>query len=184
PGPDAGAGQAPTLDASFLTRVGEVVLPAELGAAGIARVTRAFTQWVAGYRPGAELNHPYGSTEIRVAGPSPAARWRTQLAALDREARSKHQRGFIALTPDQRRALVTAAIADERLTRMPDALGADHVAVALMAWYFATPDATDLCYRARIGRQSCRPLVNAPRMPLPLAGGQPGTAPNAGRDPS
>lgn len=163
-------GQAATLDAAFLARVGDVVLPSELGDAGIARTTRAFTQWVAAYRPGAEINHPYGSTEIRYAAASPASRWRGQLAALDRESRTKHGRGFIALSRDQRRDLVVASLSDERLNRMPDPLGANHVAVALMAWYFASPEANDLCYRARIGRNSCRPLVNAPRAPLPLAG--------------
>jgi hypothetical protein len=161
--------QGPTLDAVIVTRLGEVVLPAELGDAGIARVSRAFTQWIAAYRQGAELVHPYGSTDLRTTGPSPAARWRGQLQALERDARAKHRRGFIALNRDQRRALVTAAIEGERTNRMPDPIEAGHVAIALVAWYFSTPDAVDLCYRARIGRNACRPLVNAPREPLPLA---------------
>ncbi len=177
---DSGASEGPspaqpaTLDAAVVTRVAEVVLPSELGDAGIARAGRAFTQWVAGYRPGAELNHAYGSTEIRHSGGSPAARWKSQLASLEREARGRHKRGFIALTRDQRRELIVAALGDERLTRMPDALSANHVAIALMSWYYGTPDANDLCYRARIGRNSCRPLVNAAREPLPLATSRPG----------
>lgn len=162
-------GQGATLDAVVMTRIGDAVLPTELGDAGIARISRAFTQWVAAYRPGVELVHPYGSSELRTTGPSPAARWRGQLAALEREARAKHRRGFVALDRDQRRALVIAAIEGERAGRMPDPLGAGHVAIALLAWYYATPDATDLCYGARIGRYSCRPLVNAAREPQPLA---------------
>jgi hypothetical protein len=161
--------QAASLDTATVTRLAEAVLPGELGDAGFARVSRAFTEWVAAYRPGAELVHPYGSTEIRQTGASPASRWREQLAALDRDARATHQRGFNALTRDQRRALVTSALGSDRTNRMPDPLAASHVALALVAWYFATPEANDLCYKSRIGRNSCRPLVNAPRQPLPLA---------------
>jgi hypothetical protein len=160
--------QAATLDATMVTRLGEAVLPGELGDAGIGRVSRAFTQWVAGYRQGVELVHPYGSATLRRTGESPVRRWRTQLAALDREARQKHRSGFGALSRDLRRALVRAAIEGERTNRMPDALDANHVALALVAWYFASPDATDLCYQSKIERNQCRPLVNNGRHPLPL----------------
>jgi hypothetical protein len=167
---NATPGQAASLDLTTVTRLAEVVLPGELGDAGFARVSRGFTQWIDGYRQSAELGHPYGSTELRNTGESPAGRWRTQLAALDRDARTRHQRGFNAVTRDQRRELVTAALGSERTARMPEALDASHVALALVAWFFATPEASNLCYQARIDRNQCRPLVNAPRQPLPLAG--------------
>jgi hypothetical protein len=166
------AEQGPTLDSVMVTRLAEVVLPGELGDVGFSRVSRAFTQWVAAYRKGVELVHPYGSANIRLTGESPAGRWRAQLAALDGDARKKHRRGFAALTRQQRRELVTVTLAGERINRMPDPLDANHVALALVAWYFATPDATDLCYKARIGPNQCRPLVNAPRQPLPLLDGR------------
>jgi len=162
--------QATTLDATTVTKLAEAVLPSELGDSGFGRVSRAFTQWVGAYRQGAELNHHYGSAEIRQTGETPSNRWKAQLTALDRDARAKHQRGFNAITVEQRKALVTAAIASEQTNRMPDPLNANHVALALVAWYFATPDAVDLCYQSRIGKNQCRPLVNAPRQPLPLAG--------------
>lgn len=168
--PDAVAPeQAATLDSVMVTRLAEAVLPGELGDAGFGRVSRAFTQWVAEFRKGVELVHPYGSSNLRQTGESPAGRWRAQLAILDSEARRKHRRGFGSLTREQRRELVTAAVSTDRTNRMPEPLDANHVALALVSWYFATPDATDLCYRARIGRNQCRPLVNAPRQPLPLA---------------
>src|SRR5687768_14556175 len=169
--------QASALDGAMVRGIAEVVLPAELGNDGFARVSRAFTQWVGAYRQGVELVHPYGSTQIRQTGESPAPRWKSQLTALDREAREKHQRGFAALTREQRRGLVMSAFASERATRLPDPVEANHVAMALMAWFFASPDAVDLCYNARIGRNQCRPLVNASRQPLPLAGnGRAGTS--------
>jgi hypothetical protein len=167
--------QTAALDVAMVTRVAEVVLPGELGESGFARAARDFTQWIGGYRPGVELVHPYGSANLRNTGPSPTGRWQSQLAALDRASRETHQRAFTALPIAQRRDLVNAALAADRTTRMPDPLEANHVALALMAWYFASPDATDRCYQSRIGRNQCRPLVNAPRQPLPLAGnGRPG----------
>jgi hypothetical protein len=161
--------QGTPFDATLLAALGECVLPGELGADGVLRATRGFAQWIAGYRPGAELVHPYGSPNIRYTGASPLARWREQVAALQSEARRRHRRAFSALTRDERRALVTSALGEEQLNRMPDPLAASHVAVALVAWYFRSPDAADLCYQARIGRHQCRPLLNASREPLPLA---------------
>lgn len=160
--------QAATLDPQRLTRLGEAVLPGELGDVGIARVARGFSQWAAGYRAGTELVHPYGSTEIRHAGASPVPRWRSQLDALDRGARTAHGRDFASLPVAQRRALVTAALADDRGSRLADAQDARHVAVALLAWFYASPEATNLCYGARIDPNQCRPLAQSPREPLPL----------------
>lgn len=171
-GADSVEPQAPTLDVTTVTRLAESVLPGELGDAGFARVSRGFTQWINGYREGAELVHPYGSTNLQKTGESPVGRWRTQLAQLDRDANAKHQKTFAALTRDQRREVVIAALGTERANRMPDPLDASHVALALVAWYFAQPEAANLCYQAKIDRNQCRPLMNAPRQPLPLAGGR------------
>jgi hypothetical protein len=169
--PEASAGQEASLDGAMVRSLAEVVLPAELGSDGFARVSRNFATWAAGYRAGVELVHPYGSSQLRVTGASPVSRWRSQLTALDGDARARHQRGFAALTREQRRDLITSVIESEKVTRLPDPLQANHVSVALLAWYFATPESADLCYNARIGRNQCRPLVNAPRQPLPLANG-------------
>ena len=165
--------QAVALDGAMLRATAEVVLPGEIGNDGISRISRAFTQWIGAFRPGVELVHPYGSAQLRQTGESPVPRWRGQLAALDRTARERHRRSFTALTRDQRRELVVAALADERTDRMPNPLTANHVALALVAWYYQTPEANDLCYKASIGRNQCRPLVNAPRQPLPLADRRP-----------
>lgn len=162
--------QGANLDGAILRAVGEAILPSELGPDGQARVTRAFSQWIDGYRAGVELVHPYGSATLRQTGESPASRWRSQLAALETSSRTKHQRAFVSVTADQRRDILTSALSGERLNRLPEPLEANHVAMALLAWYFASPEAVDLCYNAQIGRNSCRPLVNAPRQPLPLVG--------------
>lgn len=171
PGPRA---QGSSLDPVTLTRLGEAILPAELGDAGIARVSRAFVQWLGAYRAGAELVHGYGTAQIRQTGPSPAIRWRDQLAELDGAARRAHGSPFASLSVTQRRALVEHALAEDRSGRLPDPIAARHVAVALLAWYFASPDATNLCYRARVDANACRPLGASAREPLPLLNGGPG----------
>ena len=165
------AEQNGNLDAAMVRGVADVVLPSELGNDGITRVSRAFSQWIGGYRAGLEVVHPYGSAELRQTGESPIARWRSQLSSLDGAARAKHQRAFTALTRDQRRELVMQALADDRINRLPDPLQANHVAMGMLAWYFATPEAADLCYDAKIGRQQCRPLGHSARQPLPIKDG-------------
>ena len=168
---DHAAGQGTGLDPTLLTQLAEAVLPGEIGDIDKARVSRAFARWAEGYQPGAELNHPYGSATIRFAGESPVSRWRSQLDALQQSARSRFGRSFEAASLEQRRELVRAAVSGERVDRMPSPLSAGHVAIALLSWYFASPEATDLCYRARINPNSCRPLANAGREPLPLVRG-------------
>jgi Gluconate 2-dehydrogenase subunit 3 len=165
-GADADAQVA--LDLAVLTKIAEVVLPSELGADGMARASRAFAAWTAEYKKGAELVHPYGSPNLGFTGDSPAPRWRQQLDALQRSARERHQMSFTALTRPQREALIREAVAGDRLDRMPSVVGANHVAIALSAFFFGSPEGTDLCYRAKIGKNQCRPLVNAQREPLPL----------------
>jgi hypothetical protein len=59
---------------------------------------------------------------------------------------------------------------------MPSVAGANHVAIALAAFFFGSPEGVDLCYRAKIGKNQCRPLVNAAREPLPLAPARSGDA--------
>jgi hypothetical protein len=168
---DSAAGQGAGLDSTLLTALAEAVLPGELGDIDTARVSRAFARWAEGYRPGAEQNHPYGSGTIRFAGASPVGRRRSQLDALQQSARSRFGRSFDAASLEQRRELVRVALADDRIDRMPSPLSAGHVAIALLSWYFASPEATDLCYRARINSNSCRPLGTAGREPLPLVRG-------------
>ena len=167
--PTAATAQGASLDAAMLARLAESVLPGELGADGAAKAARDFARFATSYRSNAEQLHPYGSARIGFTGESPVPRWRGQLDALQREARATYARGFAAITAAQRRDLVRAALASERTDRMPDPMAASHVALALVAWYFGTPDATDLCYGARIQKNQCRPLVNSPKEPEPLA---------------
>lgn len=155
-----------------LTALAETVLPSELGAAETARVVRDFQHWIAGYRPGAELLHGYGTSRLEYAGPTPATRWMTQLDGLDAAARrtDRQARSFAALPMQARRTLVQQQLDDMRATRIPAVGAAPHVALALLGHYYGSTEANDRCYRASIGRQTCRPLSGSPRKPLPLYG--------------
>ncbi len=156
------------LDPRLLRALGGAVLPGELGGAGLDRVVAGFQRWLAGYREGAELVHGYGTGEIRRTGPSPALRWSTQLRDLNAAA-LKQGRPFDQLGIAERQAVVRAALEGQRLNGMPAIDRAAHVAVGLLAFFYESPEATDLCYQARIAGNGCRPLAESPQRPLPLA---------------
>jgi hypothetical protein len=155
-------------DPTTLDALAAAVLPAELGHAGIANVARDFRDWGANYHENAELVHGYGTSRLRATGPTPLTRWTTQLDELEAQAQSTHQRRFRDLAVAQRADLVRAALQGQRLDRMPSAADANHVATALLAYFFDGSAAADLCYNARIGRQTCRPLSASSRKPLPM----------------
>ena len=157
------------LDPLLLRGLGRIVLPSELGAAGIERTVAGFERWLVGYREGGELLHDYGSGEIRKTGPSPALRWANQLGGLDAAARQQGK-SFITLDPKRQEELVRAALAGTKLGNLPPVDRAPHVAVGLLAWFYGGPEAADLCYGVRIGRNGCRPLAESARAPVPLAG--------------
>jgi hypothetical protein len=158
--------------------LGTVVLPSELGAAGVARVVSAFQRWIAGYREHAEIVHGYGTSRIRYTGATPATRWASQLDALDASARAaKPGRTFADLSPAEREPLVRAALVGERIDRMPAVADANHIAVALLAFFYDSPEATDLCYEAQIAPQTCRPLSRSTQAPLRIQRRPTGAAP-------
>jgi hypothetical protein len=152
-----------TLDA-----LAECVLPSALGKTGASREAASFRDWGAGYREGAEINHGYGTSRLRSTGPTPVTKWATQLDGLDAAARAKYQHDFRALTIPQRQEVVRAALQGQRLDRMPSVGDASHVAVALLAHFYDSSAAADLCYESMIGKATCRPLSASARRPLPL----------------
>lgn len=166
-------GQAATLgpaDEVRIRAIAEVVLPQEIGAQAHDAVLRGFFTWVREYRAGADADHGYGVTRLRRTGVSPAARYAAQLDALDRQAR---QRGysFADLPRGDRQAIVEAAIGAAKIERLPSRPDGGHVATDLMGFYFNSIEANDVCYRARIGRDTCRGLAGSDDRPAPLTTG-------------
>lgn len=155
-----------------LQALGEAVLPSELGPRGTAAAVADFQRWIAGYREDAELLHGYGTSALARSGPTPATAWMRQLDALDATARRARARSFAALPVERRREIVRAELASVKGDRLPPVGRAPHVALALLSHWFASVDATDRCYDARIIKENCRPLATSSRKPLPLAGGR------------
>jgi hypothetical protein len=57
-----------------------------------------------------------------------------------------------------------------KLEDLPERPEGRHVAADLMAFFFRSSEANDLCYRAAIGRDTCRGLVDSDRAPEQLPG--------------
>lgn len=150
----------PDTQSDVLRSLAGVILPSELGAQGLDRVTADFGRWVREYRPGAEMGHGYGFTRTRSTPPSPAPAYLQQLAAL-------HD-ALLGGDAASRRAAVLAALAQAKVTDLPGTPSGQHVAADLMAFYFRCSDANDLCYRAAIGRDQCRGLKGSDNPPAPL----------------
>ncbi len=140
-----------------------------MGRARLEIASDAFWRWMNGYREGAELLHPYGSPRISYSGPSPVPNWTKDLAELDRAARAKHGAAFSTISVANRQALVRAALDDLKGERLVNIVSAPHIALGLLAHFYDSSEATDLCYRAQIGRNKCRPLAHNGRKPLPVA---------------
>jgi hypothetical protein len=153
--------------APLLAALGEALLPAELGGAGLEAALQRFVAWVQGYRVGAELNHAYPAAAVARLLELPLRAWQQQLAALDTAARIEAPGGFVALDRAARQLLITTALPEAPGEVLPPPAEAAHIATALLAHFYQSPQATDLCYRAAIGRLQCRPLDGAvPRPPV------------------
>lgn len=155
-------------DPATLDALAATVLPSQLGRAGITREAAAFRDWAAKYRENAEILHGYGTSRLRSTGPTPFTRWSGQLDQLDADAQRLRQRRFRELSAADREQIVRDALKAERLDRMPAVADANHVAVALLAHFYDSPAAADLCYEAQIGRQTCRPLAAQATKPRPM----------------
>lgn len=161
----------PRLSPDILRAVAEVVLPSrELQAEGIARVLAQFDEWIAGFQPVAELEHPYlSSPEVRYGLPHPQPRWQAQLEALDIEAQKEHGAGFARLAAGDRRRMIERQVRAENADRLPAAPAeAAHFVIGLLAFFYSTPEANDLCYEAEIKRWGCRGLETGPQKPGPI----------------
>ena len=161
-------GAAPaSLPANTLRAVAEAVLPDELGDDGRERAVRAFERWSEALEPVAELSHPYLVPEIRYSGPDPRPGWAAQLEGLEKECRSRHALSLSDLDVPGRRELLARPLGEAGPE--PGApQHADHVALALIAHFFGSPIATDLCYGRAIRKELCRSIEGAEDEPAPL----------------
>jgi hypothetical protein len=157
-------------EVATLRALAEVTLPESIGVDGRDIVVERFVAWVKNYREGADMGHGYGASTLRrPSGPPPARQYPAQLAALDAAARTLGATSFAALTKDQRRPIVEAALdGPERVTRLPGTPTGANLIADFMGFYFNSPDAYDVCYGRDIGADRCRSLSGSEQEPSRL----------------
>lgn len=163
-------GDTSPLPAHTLRAVADAVLPAELGADGRERAVAAFERWSDGLEPVAELAHPYLVPETRYSGPDPRPGWVAQLQGLEKECHARHGKLLTDLDTAGRRKLLARGVGQAG-PGLGAPASANHIAVALMAHFFASPAATDMCYGRTIAKQQCRGLDGAVAEPAALGAG-------------
>ena len=155
-------------DLEILHAVAVTVLPSGLEEGGTSRLVHEFTAWADGIRAGAELNHGYGTGDIRYRRESPIERWSDQLHKLNAVAREEHVQNFSALDVGLRRTLLESVLADLDGSNLPSPADAPHIAIAMLSFFANSREGTDLAYRSSIKKRSCRPLNQSTREPVQL----------------
>ena len=152
---------------AFLHEIAPTVLPASIGAAGLRAAVEKFVVWTRGYREGVALAHGYGHPRLQRSGASPVPAYLVQLSSLETDARARGGR-WSALDPESHRALLDAAFVKAGVRNLPVRPIGQHVVADLMAHYFRSSEANDLCYHAAISREVCRPIQITTRRPARL----------------
>jgi len=150
-----------------LHEIAATVLPASLGADRVRATADRFVQWTRGYREGVALAHGYGHPRLQKTGASPVPRYMSQLSALAADARTRGGR-WSMLDLETRRALLDASLAKAEVRGLPPRPMGQHVVADLMAFYFRSSEANDLCYSALIQREVCRPIAVTITRPKPI----------------
>ena len=147
-----------TPDKIFVLRdVAGTVLPASIGSSGQEEAVANFLRWLRDYKEGVALSHGYGDPRLVKSGPSPQSSYSAQLDALQKAAQARGGR-FGALPLPVRRELLDTAFKAADVRNLPGRPDGKHVVSDLMAHYFRSSGANDLCYNARIGRNTYRAI--------------------------
>jgi hypothetical protein len=152
---------------AFLHEIAPTVLPASIGAARLRTTVDKFVVWTRGYREGVALSHGYGHPRLQKSGASPVPAYVAQLLSLEADARARGGR-WSDLDLETRRALIDAAFTNAGVRNLPPRPLGQHVIADLMAHYFRSSEANDLCYHAAINREVCRPIQITTRRPAVL----------------
>ena len=152
-----------------LRDVASTALPSAIGAKGQDEAVDNFLRWLRDYQPGVPLSHGYGEPRLVRTGPSPAPAYGTQITALQQATTGRGGR-FGALTLSDRRTILDTAFKSAGIQNLPGRPDGKHVVADLMAHYFRSSAANDLCYHARIGRNTYRAIRVTTVRPRPLAG--------------
>ena len=155
-------------DQVFVLRdVAATVLPSAIGRKGQDEAVDNFLRWIRDYKEGVPLSHGYGEPRLVKSGPSPARGYAAQIASLAAAAKGRGGR-FGALPIDDRRLVLEDAFRTAGVQNLPLRPDGKHVVADLMAHYFRSSAANDLCYNARIGRNTYRAIRVTTVRPAPL----------------
>lgn len=157
-------------DRAVLDSLSDAVLPQSLGPEGRAAAVASFVAWIDNYDPVAEEMHGYGYADVRYLPPDPAPAWRAQLAGLDILAQRSRGKKFGALDVAGRRDLLSVVLRRERTDRLPAPLSANHIALALLSHWAASPSAWNLAMGRDVSPLTCRTLDNLTEPPRPISG--------------
>jgi hypothetical protein len=152
-----------------LRDVAATVLPSAIGSQGQDEAVDRFLLWIRDYKEGVPLSHGYGNPRLVRTGPSPAPGYAKQIAALQQTARERGGR-FGILPLETRRAILDEAFRAANVQNLPARPDGRHVVADLMAHYFRSSAANDLCYNSRIGRNTNRAIQVTTVRPRPFAG--------------
>lgn len=155
-----------------LRDIAGTVLPSDIGTRGQEEAVDNFLLWVRDYKAGVPLTHGYGDPRLVRTGPSPATGYANHVTALQNAARARGGR-FGTLPLETRRALLDEAFKGAGVQNLPGRPDGKHVVADLMAHYFRSSAANDLCYNARIGRNTYRAIQVTTVRPTPLGSRQP-----------
>ncbi len=149
---------APAREPETLAVLAGIVLPAaSLGEEGVRRVVEGFRKWLDELEPVAELDHAYIFTdEILYGPPDPEPLWTAQLEALELEAEKRHEASFALIPREEQEALLRRQLPENPGAGLPFPSRAPHVALGLLAYFYQTSEANDLCYEKAIERTTCR----------------------------
>lgn len=150
-----------------LREVAATALPSSIGRQGQDRAVDDFLKWLQDYKEGVALSHGYGDPRLVKSGPSPSGGYSRQIAALQQAAAARGGR-FGSLPLASRRELLDEAFKAAEIRNLPARPDGKHVVADLMAHYFRSSGANDLCYNARIGRNTFRAIRVTTVRPQPL----------------
>lgn len=160
-------GRAQAAQAVTYEELAVVVLPESLGPKRTAETVAAFDEWLKGYKAGADTGYGYGHTKPTVSGPYPGRAYPEQLKQLAAAATAKGK-PFGALSLEDRRAIVAAALKETGATTIPRKPNGKHVAADMMAYFYHSSDGVDFCYNAAIREKDCRGLASSVKRPAPV----------------
>lgn len=166
------ADELPAEQVFVLRDVAATVLPSAIGRKGQDEAVDNFLRWIRDYKEGVALSHGYGEPRLVKSGPSPVPGYSKQITALQQAAQARGGR-FGALPIDVRRELIDAAFTAADVRNLPGRPDGKHIVADLMAHYFRSSGANDLCYNARIGRHTYRAIRVTTVRPQPLSAQDP-----------